>query len=98
MNNLQSKDLIEDEVYWADTPQEYIFQAYNGGGFKAYIARNSVFEQYMYMFKTFQWTGNIRLATKQEKAWLLACIKANKLVPMPKNNNTPIVKLNITEE
>lgn len=93
MNKLTYKDLIENEIYYSDSPTNYIFQSYNQGGWKHYIYENHSYQSTKNT--SFKWSGNLRIATKQEKVWLLVCIKANKFVPMPTGYNIEIPKLSI---
>lgn len=81
---MELKDLVEKEVYFCNYGRDYLFQ-YNGG--KGNVIHLSIindgFSRTGWNFYTDKSVKNLRLATKKEKAHLLACIAANKYVECP---------------
>lgn len=85
--------LIENEIYWSDSPDIYIFKANkNGLGYKDYILVSTGYFRSNRYDSIYRWKGNIRLATPLEKHWLEECIKANKFIPLTN------IKLNVIHE
>jgi len=96
---LKLEDLVVGEIYYENynnlNGNKYIFEYcknQNGKGYKHHI--NTSTNNYSNNTKHpsqngFQMEG-VRHATAKEKAWLNACIKANKFIPLSEIKEEPI--------
>ena len=77
---LTGNDLLPNEIYVTNNPTDYIFKtSETGRGYLCYICRNNSFN--FSTNKNFIWTGNLRLATNEEKKWLNTYISQDKFIP-----------------
>lgn len=89
---LKLEDLVEGEIYYAEYDKNTwaVIKAFKKG-FKnssgCYFNSNNFS---YYHSNSWSCKNNIRHATAKEKAWLNACIKANKFIPLSEIKEEPI--------
>ncbi len=97
---MTNKELTPDNIYYVLTKEGYeklfYFNGYekNGSSFKmSYILnvsyrdeRPSTFELNTNGYIGFSEPAQYRIATQNEKDWIIACLNANYIIPKPFNN------------
>lgn len=83
---MKRKDLKIGEIYWeqfdvAIKDKPWAIFIYNGSSINTSVASFFIGENYFSEYYDNRRPINTRLATQEEKAWLKACIEANKFIP-----------------